>query len=237
MNVAPPAAFSRALDTIGVSIDDVTTQTLARYLEHLLEANRRVNLTAVRDAETGWMRHVLDCLSLVPHLPSEARVLDVGSGGGLPGLVVAIARPDLRITLLEATGKKAAFCDECARALGLGHVDVVHARAESAAHDAVHRGMYDVVTARAVTAMRELLELTLPFAREGGRLLAMKGRAAEEEIAACDRALATLRGARPQVIAALPNVRDDAVLVEVTKIAATPPEYPRAPGRPAKRPL
>lgn len=233
----PPQDFTAALETVGIAIDEPTIRTLERYLDHLLETNRRTNLTAVRDPETAWLRHVLDSLSLVPCLPNGARLIDVGSGGGLPGLVLAIARPDVRVTLLEATGKKATFCRDAAQMLELGNVTVVHERAETAAHAPAHRAAYDVVTARAVTELRELLELTLPFAREGGILLAMKGRTASEEIAASTHALATLGGSEPRVVAALPGVRDDAVIVEVTKVAPTPEAYPRAPGRPAKRPL
>ena len=138
------------------------------------------------------MRHVQDSLTLVPFLASAGakRVIDVGSGGGLPGLPLAIAMPDVEFTLLEATGKKAAFLADTARALGCGNVRVVQERAEVAGQDHhVHRARYDVAVSRAVGRLNVLAELTVPFVREGGTVLCIKGAQAPEEVAEAKQAL------------------------------------------------
>ena len=215
---------------------------LTRFRDLLLAANATLNLTAVRDAEVIERRHIAESLALLQaleeagRLPPGARLIDVGSGGGLPGIPLAIARPDLSVTLLEATGKKAAFLEQAARTLALTNVRVIAARAEEAAHDPAEREAYDLATARAVAPLAALLELTLPFVRVGGALAAVKGSRAEEEIAGAAGALRRCGGgavASLPLAAEAPNLR----LLLVPKVAPTPPELPRRPGMPVKRPL
>jgi 16S rRNA (guanine527-N7)-methyltransferase len=160
----------------------------------------------------------------------------VGSGGGLPGIPLAIARPDARVTLLEATGKKAAFLERAARGLGLDNVRVLTARAEEAAHDSRERERYDVVVARAVAPLPALVELTLPFVRVGGVLAAVKGSRAEQETAEGEGAVRRCGGGEVQsrsLSADTPALR----LLLIPKVSPTPPELPRRPGMPVKRPL
>jgi 16S rRNA (guanine527-N7)-methyltransferase len=164
-------------------------------------------------------------------------MIDIGSGGGLPGIVVKIARPDIGATLLEATRKKADFLDEAVRNLELDGATVVAERAENAGRDELHRAAYRLVIARAVAPLPALLELALPFLSAGGMLVAMKGSEAKAEVAASARALKELGGEVEDVVipaAALPN---PFALVFVRKVADTPANYPRRPGIPAKRPL
>ncbi len=145
-----------------------------------------MNLTAIKDPESAWERHVLDALTLLPllaGLPAGARLVDVGSGGGIPGIPVAIARPDLRVTLVEATQKKAAFLTAVSAAMGLSNVEVRADRAEQLGQGEL-REAFDVVTARAVARLLTLAPLTLPFARPtSGVVLLIKGQKAEEELA------------------------------------------------------
>ena len=229
-----PEDTSAALADLG--IDDPTSSSLSRFVDLLTETNRKFNLTAIRDREEVWSRHILDSLRLLPHLPADATsLLDVGSGGGLPGLPIAIARPDLAVTLLEATKKKARFLDEARATLDLSAVAVVNARAEDL--DRRHRNRFDVVTARAVAPLPVLLELTIPFTRIGGVVLAMKGTRVDEEVQRCDRALRELRIDEPLAVTPLCDAPDSGVLVRVTKTRSTPRRYPRPSGRPAHDPL
>ena len=233
----PPDGFAASCERIGVALEPSTVQAIGRYLALLLDANRRTNLTAVRDAATAWERHALDSLSVLPFLGTPHTLIDVGTGGGLPGIPIAIARPEIEVTLLEATGKKADFCEHAARELGLDNVRVLRGRAEELGRDPAHREAYDAATVRAVAALPVLLELMMPFVRPGGAALAMKGARSDEELDAATYAVRVLGGSPARCEARLPGIRDDATMIVVEKAGATPDTYPRRTGIPVKRPL
>lgn len=178
---------------------------------------------------------VEDCLVVLEHVGDAQTLVDVGSGGGLPGLVLKIARPDLAVTLVEADQAKAAFLVQASGRLGLGGVDVVPRRAEEAGHDRRYREAFDVATARALAPMPVLAELCLPFVRVGGRLLAQKTE--HEDVEAAAHAIEVLGGSPPQILAAASEARRSGTIVVVTKHRATPQAYPRRPGVPSRRPL
>jgi len=178
-----------------------------------------------------------DSLVLLDFLPpGPLRVIDVGSGGGLPGLPLKIARPELRLTLLEANHRKAAFLVQAAARLGLEGVEVLAERSEDAGRDPLHREAYDVAAARALAALPVLAELCLPLVAVGGRLLAMKTDAAAEAKAA-EGAIRRLGGELVEVGAAASAARSLGQVVVVAKVAPTPDEFPRRPGVPGRRPL
>jgi 16S rRNA (guanine527-N7)-methyltransferase len=212
----------------------------ARYAEALAAWNAHTNLTAITDAEGVRVRHFLDSLSIRQALPlaAGARVIDVGTGAGFPGVPLAIAYPDIHVTLLEATGKKIAFLQHLISVLGLHNVETLHARAEDAAHRRDQRARYDLAAARAVARLPALLEYLLPFVKVGGHALAMKGGTARAEAADSRRALSVLGGTLSAIHSVtLPDVSDPHHLVVVEKIANTPDVYPRKPGVPNKQPL
>ena len=178
-----------------------------------------------------------DSLVLLDFLPpGRLRVIDVGSGGGLPGLPLRLARPDLQLTLLEANQRKAAFLVQAAATLGLADVEVVARRAEDAGHAERHREAYDFALARAVAPLPVLVELCLPFVAVGGRLLAMKTNAATEAESA-KGAIDRLGGELVEIGAAASAARSLGEVVVVAKVRPTPPEFPRRPGVPGRRPL
>jgi 16S rRNA (guanine527-N7)-methyltransferase len=190
----PPEGFAQRLTEIGVQLEPAALGGLGDYLARLLAMNEQMNLTAIVDPARAWEKHALDALTLLPllaEIESGARLVDVGSGGGLPGIPLAIARPDLRITLVEATQKKAAFLAAVAGALGLAHVTVRAERAEALAGGEL-RGAFDVVTARAVGRLTMLVPLTAPLAKPGGLILLVKGQQADEEVAEAGGALSRL---------------------------------------------
>lgn len=234
-SLAPPPEFAEIARAQGIAFEPGELERITAFLERLRDANRRFNLTRILDAPSMWERHVLDSLTLLPILSelAAASVADVGSGGGLPGIPLAICMPETRFVLFEATGKKARFLAETAEALELANVEVVADRVETAgSYGAPWRDVFDAVVARAVGPLAVLAELTVPLARVGGVVIAVKGAKAEEEIAAAREALYILHAT---VMERLRTPTGTLVLLE--KRRTTPRNYPRRPGEPARAPL
>lgn len=190
--LAPPADFTASLEALSITVAPAAIEKLGAYLALLLAMNERVNLTAITTPIDAWSRHGLDAWTLLPHLASiadGAAVLDIGSGGGVPAIPLAIARPGLRFTLVESTKKKAQFLADVAEALALENVSVKAERAESFARPPFLQS-FDAITARAVAKVDELLPWTVPFAKPGAKLLFIKGARADEEIAEAKKSIA-----------------------------------------------
>jgi len=236
-----PPFVPDALERLGMEIPPILLERLAHYLDFLLEANKRFNLTGIRDRDEAWRRHIIDSLTILPgldDLPEGAAVVDVGSGGGLPGVPIAIARPDLRMTLLESTGKKAQFLRQCIEGIALERTIVLNDRAEHVGQNRQFRQQFDGVICRALGPMNELLEYTLPLAKVGGRLLVMKGPSVQEELTHAGDALDILGAGAVNIIEAYPEGFDiHTVIVVIAKDRPTPKPYPRLPGVPRQSPL
>ena len=232
----PTESFLTAAAEAGIAFEVGELDLLSQYLALLVAANETTNLTRIVDPDDAWPRHIMDALQLLAflgELPPGAKVLDVGSGGGIPAIPLAIVRPDLQFTLLEATGKKADFLRSTVEALGMSSVTVIQERAENAAaFRGDHRGSDHAVTARAVAPMATLLELTVPFLVEGGLLLAVKGQKAVEEIETAQHALRELRG-----VVVGTSRHETGTIVVVEKRGPTPRVYPRRDGEPKRCPL
>jgi 16S rRNA (guanine527-N7)-methyltransferase len=230
---------ARGLTELGVILSEVQLEQLDQYAAALTAGAEAFNLTTLTAPVDIAEKHFLDSLSALPAIPAGARtVIDVGTGAGLPGMVLKIARPELEVTLLEATNKKVTWLTGVIDQLALPGITAIAERAETIAHQAVHRARYDVAVARAVSSLAALCELCLPLVRPGGTFIAMKtASAAEAEVPASARALRLLGGrlveVLPVVHAALPN----RVLVVIEQERVAPKDYPRRPGIPAKRPL
>ena len=234
-SLRPPDSFRREAEAFGLAFEGGDLERLGSYLAMLLDANTRFNLTAITDPDAAWMKHVLDSLTLLPYVVSAGarRVIDVGSGGGLPGVPLAIVLPEVGLALLEATRKKAEFLEEAARRLGLENVSVINDRAETVGRDRrLHRERYDVVVARAVGRLAVLLELALPLVKVGGHVLVIKGRQATTEIDEAQTALRLLHGNPVQTVRT-----PTGTIVVIEKLRATPNRYPRWPGEPKRAPL
>jgi 16S rRNA (guanine527-N7)-methyltransferase len=225
-------------------IDAGARERLAVYRDELLVWNQRFNLTAVTEPEGVDRRLIGDSLRLLPVVDgfvveaAGVRLVDVGSGAGFPGLVIKIARPNIDVTLIEATGKKVAFLRHAIEVLGLEGIEALHGRAEELGQDRQYRGRYDLATARAVAALPVLVELCLPLLRVGGRALFPKGAELGTELAEGERAAAMV-GGRIEKADVLPGGEDEPVtrLVIAAKIGETPNRFPRRSGVPAKEPL
>jgi 16S rRNA (guanine527-N7)-methyltransferase len=230
---APPPEVLAQLARYGLEPSPALIAKLSTYLEALLSTNRAFNLTAVTAPEQAWTRHIEDSLSLLPALREAppGPVADVGSGGGLPAIPLAIACPERVFTLVETTGKKAGFLDETARRLGLSNVKVVNDRIESFGQGP-GRERFSVVTSRALSRLPTLLELTLPLLAVNGVALAIKGERADEELAEAERALRLLGGVHVDS-----QRTPTGTIVRTRKVAPTPRRYPRRPGEPKREPL
>lgn len=222
---------------VGTALTDGQTAQLIQYLQLITRWKRAAALTAVGDPLEAARVHVADSLlCLRADLAEGAGLIDVGSGAGLPGVPLAIARPDLHVTLLEANRRKAGFLERAVAELGLD-VRVLAGRAEDLAAGPPVREAYDVVTARAVAPLPILAELTLPLARVGGRAVLLKGPRVHKEIASARGAIATLGGGPPAVIEAVLLGGSHRAIVVVPKARPTPHGFPRRPGVPQRAPL
>lgn len=215
---------------------------LIRLRDVILEWNEKINVTAIRDPQEFDRKNVQDSLSIcgLPEYEAAKTVLDLGTGGGFPGLPLAVQSPEKRFVLADAIGKKLKVVQAAAQELGLVNVETVHARAEDMAKTRVHRENYDLVVSRAVANMATLSEYCLPFVRLGGFFVAYKTEDAAEEIEAAKGAIVKLGGRLVRIEKAAGSadpLSSGHTLVVVEKIAKTPKEYPRKAGTPGKDPL
>ena len=232
MKEHPAVAQLDLLADCGIRLDATQLQRFDRYSALLRERNEAVNLTAIVDPAEIATKHFLDSLTLLLARPPApgARLIDVGTGAGFPGVPLAIARSDLRVTLVESVGKKVRFLEELIAALGLANVALVHGRAEDVGREPAHRERHDVAVARALPVLATNVELLLPLCRVGGEAVAYKGRI-EAELAAGDRAARALGGEIARVVTmaelSLADVLPGRCLVIAAKRRPTPARYPR----------
>ncbi|MEA4911749.1 MAG: 16S rRNA (guanine(527)-N(7))-methyltransferase RsmG [Oscillospiraceae bacterium] len=220
---------------LGVPISEETARRLDVYCEELVETNRTLNLTAITEPRDVEIKHLLDSLLVLSCPQLSGRVADVGAGAGFPGFVLQAAKPALDVTLIDATGKKLAFCERAGARAGVP-LRTLHGRAEELARGPL-RESFDCVTARAVASLPALLEYCLPLVSVGGSFIALKGPEADGEIIAARQALRLLGGALTDSRRyTLPDGSRRALLV-FEKISQTPTKYPRSGKNISKSPL
>lgn len=223
----------------GLEINEKTADMLEIYVKELREWNEKINLTAITDDEGIALKHFLDCLLCGTVVPFEdgKSIIDVGTGAGFPGLVLAAAYPNVNVTLLDSTGKKLKAVEAIAEAMGVKNVKIVHARAEEAGKKTEFRERYDFATARAVAELRVLSEYALPFVKKGGFFISLKGATAKEEIAGSANALNVLGGKTDSLNELVLPAGDKRAIIKIKKISQTSPKYPRPSAQIAKKPL
>lgn len=229
-----------ALSLLGIRLTPRQLSCFERYEQVLLEWNARFNLTAIREAEGIRSKHFLDSLTCTMAWRDAPpnHLIDVGTGAGFPGIPLKIYQPSLSLTLVESVGKKAEFCRHVAATLGMERVEVVQARAEEVGQMPKYREHFDWAVGRAVANLPILVEYLLPLVHIGGGVIAMKGQSGPAEAHASEKAIRLLGGRMRQLIKIdLPGVAEERYLVVVDKVAATPANYPRRVGIPAKKPI
>ena len=223
----------------GVEITPDISDKLNLYGNLLVEWNEKINLTAITDPEGVLYKHFYDCVLFFKNVkvPQNAKVIDVGTGAGFPGLVLKIVRPDLEVTLLDSLNKRIIFLNDVIEKLGLTGITAVHSRAEEGGRNAAFREKYDIACARAVAAMPVLLEYCVPFVKVGGQFISMKGPAASDEVALSVNAIKQLGVQKPTIICETLTGEEQRAFCIFKKISQTPSKYPRNGGKIAKQPL
>ncbi len=209
-----------------------------RLTEYILDWNTKINVTAIRDPKEFYEKNIEDSLAItvLPEFASANRILDLGTGGGFPGLPLAIANPEKEFILMDSVAKKLKVVASAVSEFGLENVDVVNMRAEDLAQWPAYRESFDLVVSRAVSNMTTLSEYCLPFVKVGGCFIAYKTEDAEEEIKKAEKAIGILGGKLERIV---PDGREGSghVFAVVRKNRITPPKYPRKAGLPLKKPL
>lgn len=226
---------------LGYKLSKEQLASLKTYQDELLDWNKHISLSAIRDVEGVQIKHFLDSLTILlawerPSPPS--RIIDIGTGAGFPGLVLKLVWPSSQVTLVESVHKKADFCRHIVDKLGLSQVTVLAERAEVVGQDVDHRQSYDLAVARAVARMPILMEYLLPLVHRNGLVMAMKGESAPAETQTAEKAIHLMGGKLHKLVhVALPGVVEERFIVVVNKVARTPEEYPRRTGVPGKNPI
>ena len=220
--------FRDALKEFGVILDDTAVDRFCVYNDLLIEWNEKMNLTALTEPRDVAVKHFIDSLTLLQYaqILQGAGVIDVGTGAGFPGLALKIARPDIRLTLLDSLQKRLVFLDEVCGQLELDGVCMVHSRAEDGARGEL-RDSFDYAVARAVAPLNVLCEYCLPYVKVGGAFLAMKGKTAEEETAAAENAIQQLGGRSSEQFFFELGEAGQRGIIRIDKIASTPERFPR----------
>lgn len=220
------------LSDIGVSLSDDKLDKLCKYYCMVVESNKAFNLTAITEVKDFAIKHIEDSLSAIDLIPNGARLCDIGSGAGFPGVPVAIAREDVFVTTLDSTAKKMDFVARSAKTLSVNNLATISGRAEEQ-KDCFEQ--FDVVTARAVSALQILLELAMPLLKVGGRFIAYK--TDESELPLCQNALKLLNAKLLSVKSLKLTDGENRALLVFEKTAPTPKQYPRQYGTIKKKPL
>ena len=222
----------------GVELDEKALERFDIYARLLVDWNEKINLTAITEPDEIVIKHFVDSLSIFSavDIPEAARVIDVGTGAGFPGVAMLIARPDLDITLMDSTNKKLNVIRDILENMGL-EANVVHKRAEEAGQSKDFRETYDFATARAVSNLRDLSEFCLPFVKVGGTFISMKSAKADEEIEEGKKAISVLGGRIKEKKTFNLEDAGERTVILIEKSSSTPAKYPRPSAKMTKNPI
>ncbi len=230
-------ALEQSLMAIDVTLAAKQQAQMSDFYAFLIEANNKMNLTAITEPEQVAEKHIADSLRLLSCLGNVQNIADVGTGAGLPGIPLAIALPETQLVLVESMQKRVSYLQEVTAFLKLKNVSIVCARAEEAGQNPIYREKFDVAMARAVAVLPVLCEYLLPLLKKGGKMLAMKGRRTEEELFLAKKAITVLGGGIAKHFDYELSGGENRSIIMVEKSKTTPKSYPRRVGIPASKPL
>ena len=223
---------------IGIELTEEQLEKFYLYMNILLEWNEKINLTAITNEEEIILKHFVDSLTINKYIEEGKSIIDVGTGAGFPGIPIKILREDLKVTLLDSLNKRINFLNEVIEKLDLKNIECIHGRAEEFGKNKNYREKYDFATSRAVANMSTLSEYLIPFVKVGGKVLAMKGDKAEEELEEAKKAIKLLGGKVENIDNFyLPDSDIKRNIIIIKKIEKTERKFPRKPGTPAKEPI
>lgn len=221
---------------IGFSVEQL--DKFYKYMELLIEWNQKINLTAIIEPEEIILKHFIDSITILKYIEKDAKIVDVGTGAGFPGIPVSIMRPDLKITLVDSLNKRLIFLQEVIKELNLKNIEIIHSRAEEFGQNKKYRENFDIATSRAVANLSTLSEYLIPLVKIEGKVISMKAADANNEINDAKNAIEIFGGKINKIDEFnLPNSDIGRTIILINKEKSTPNKYPRKPGTPSKEPI
>lgn len=226
------------MSKIEIELNNEQIEQFFKYMNLLIEWNKKINLTAIIEPKEIIIKHFVDCGTILKYIEETDNIIDVGTGAGFPGIPVKILKNNINITLIDSLNKRINFLSEVIKELGLEKVKIVHGRAEDLAQNKEYREKYDKVISRAVANLATLSEYDLPFIKIKGKMIAMKGYEIEEELNNAKKAIEILGGKVEKVEKfSLIDTENKRSIILVNKLKSTPRQYPRKAGKPSKEPI
>lgn len=223
---------------ININISELQIQQFYKYMNLLIEWNKKINLTAITEPKEIILKHFIDSLMIINKIPEKTKIADIGSGAGFPGIPIKILRPNTEIYLIDSLNKRIKFLNEVINENKLNNTYAIHARAEEIGHNKMYREKLDIVTSRAVAKLNTLIEYMMPLVKLGGKCICLKGPNADEEIEEARDAIKILGGEIENVEKILlPDSDNKRTIIVIKAVKQLPNKYPRKPGVPTTSPI
>lgn len=228
--------LNKQLSIFDINIDQDSAKKLYYYMKELIKWNEKINVTAIVDEEEFLTKHIVDSLLINKYIEKEKNIIDVGTGGGFPGIPIAITN-SIKVTLMDAVNKKLNVIKSISSEIDINNIEIIHSRAEDMGQDINHREKYDICTSRAVASLPTLLEYMMPLVKVGGKVICMKGPSFDTELENAKKAISVLGGKLESVDNYVLEGNNERNIIVIKKVKNTPKNYPRKNGKPNKEPI
>ena len=229
--------FKEELSNNNVNLELNTYESFYKYMKEIIDWNEKINVTAITDEKEFLVKHLIDSLTIEQFIDGSKRLIDIGTGAGFPGVPIRIAKPNLKVTLLDSVNKKLNVVRVSTEAIGINDIEIIHSRAEDLAAQKGYREEFDYATTRAVSRLNVIAEYMLPFVKIGGKAICMKGPNISEELEEAKKAIEVLGGKIEKVEKIFIDKEYERNIVIISKVKNTPKQFPRGKGKPLKEPI